>query len=104
MGGAAPENAPEEEGYKGFNAARGFVGGAASFSGVIDGGGVGFNAARGFVGGAAKPSDLEEVVSARFQCRTRLCGWCSKNRRSQKGHMRCFNAARGFVGGAAQMW
>ena len=84
-----------------FNAARGFVGGAAakilinnilhkvsmphaalwvvqplSFSGVIDGGG--FNAARGFVGGAAITSAIT-ASSSRFQCRTRLCGWCSKH-------------------------
>ena len=38
----------------------------------------------------------------KFQCRTRLCGWCSKKRASGiLLSIVCFNAARGFVGGAA---
>ena len=36
-----------------------------------------------------------------FQCRTRLCGWCSVIRISPQQHRARFNAARGFVGGAA---
>ena len=36
-----------------------------------------FNAARGFVGGAAIASRLVADRVKRFQCRTRLCGWCS---------------------------
>ena len=36
-----------------------------------------------------------------FQCRTRLCGWCSVVAESIKFSKRSFNAARGFVGGAA---
>ena len=39
-----------------------------------------------------------------FQCRTRLCGWCSKLQNIQQGMTVSFNAARGFVGGAAQMF
>ena len=37
-----------------------------------------------------------------FQCRTRLCGWCSTEKQtlSKRAH-ESFNAARGFVGGAA---
>jgi len=37
-----------------------------------------FNAARGFVGGATMNSSLTPVPLIRFQCRTRLCGWCNK--------------------------
>ena len=84
-----------------------------------------FNAARGFVGGAAAMSGTH-YFRLSFQCRTRLCGWCSQEPesvsiRSIKVSMphaalwvvqplsitafvlsvRCFNAARGFVGGAA---
>ena len=85
-----------------FNAARGFVGGAAwmcasgtrltfpvsmphaalwvvqpnnssmNFFAVLS-----FNAARGFVGGAALVRD-EVTMRDQFQCRTRLCGWCSQ--------------------------
>ena len=111
----------------------------------------GAHAARGFVGGAACPDRLlphgESVsmphaalwvvqrssethtlhVRAEFQCRTRLCGWCSeypltaRNRASDvsmphaalwvvqprnDSHSQAptgsFNAARGFVGGAAE--
>ena len=40
--------------------------------------GIGFNAARGFVGGATMNSSLTPVPLIRFQCRTRLCGWCNK--------------------------
>ena len=36
-----------------------------------------------------------------FQCRTRLCGWCSKGLQHQRRGIHRFNAARGFVGGAA---
>ena len=84
-----------------------------------------FNAARGFVGGATRagfwngvrpsvsmPHAALWVVQqfgrhyphplGRFQCRTRLCVWCScvvakRNSRSSR-----FNAARGFVSGAAR--
>ena len=38
-----------------------------------------------------------------FQCRTRLCGWCSRRcSRSIMGMTVRFNAARGFVGGATE--
>ena len=40
-------------------------------------------------------------VLGRFQCRTRLCGWCSPASRRSLPRGDCFNAARGFVGGAA---
>ena len=86
----------------------------------------GFNAARGFVGGAARMNlkcqhatkvsmphaalwvvqqkvDIDIEGSAKwFQCRTRLCGWCSatSSLNSIEPEER-FNAARGFVGGAA---
>ena len=38
---------------------------------------VGFNAARGFVGGAAYDNIDNNATQHAFQCRTRLCGWCS---------------------------
>ena len=38
----------------------------------------GFNAARGFVGGAAKIGSGHSGFEMVFQCRTRLCGWCSE--------------------------
>ena len=86
----------------------------------------GAHAARGFVGGAAGKKHKYKYDYAKFQCRTRLCGWCSAD--DIKGvfgycivsmphaalwvvqpvgtggiHMGIygFNAARGFVGGAA---
>ena len=37
-----------------------------------------FNAARGFVGGAALDNIGLDTDSMVFQCRTRLCGWCSR--------------------------
>ena len=43
----------------------------------------------------------KEGFLMKFQCRTRLCGWC--NSLTGRGHIytgRGFNAARGFVGGA----
>ena len=45
-----------------------------------------------------------ELVKAhlKFQCRTRLCGWCSKNLDGIIHILWGFNAARGFVGGAAK--
>ena len=42
----------------------------------------GFNAARGFVCGTAKCSIYGATRSCLFQCRTRLCGWCSLIARS----------------------
>ena len=85
-----------------------------------------FNAARGFVGGAAVEEVNTNLPIWKFQCRTRLCGWCSetvlrKLDDAVKFQCRtrlcgwcsfshsfiyidligCFNAARGFVGGAA---
>ena len=62
-----------------------------------------FNAARGFVGGAAIYSTKHEPSILWFQCRTRLCGWCSVSGSSTTSLPACFNAARGFVGGAANM-
>ena len=46
-----------------------------------------FNAARGFVGGAALLLSGEADSISGFQCRTRLCGWCSSP-------PRCGRAAR----------
>ena len=63
--------------YRGFNAARGFVGGARLRLSAISQSFVCFNAARGFVGGA------------------------SRARGSGEGDRTRFNAARGFVGGAS---
>ena len=108
-----------------FNAARGFVGGAAC-SAIeyycrrsvsmphaalwvvqlcrtlrIYHHPVSFNAARGFVGGAAPKIQLIISTSCRFQCRTRLCGWCSFRAPARGATPYSFNAARGFVGGAA---
>ena len=62
--------------YASFNAARGFVGGAAR-KGEILVADYGFNAARGFVGGAAMNNKNSASLYSMFQCRTRLCGWCS---------------------------
>ena len=66
---------------RGAHAARGFVGGAANegmedFDFSFDG----FNAARGFVGGAAFMRNITPSAFVLFQCRTRLCGWCSNIR------------------------
>ena len=85
-----------------------------------------FNAARGFVGGAAARSVTDYGGAHSFQCRTRLCGWCSNDYGfdlyaddevsmphaalwvvqlhppAWRGNsFPRFNAARGFVGGAA---
>ena len=85
----------------------------------------GAHAARGFVGGAAYQWLLYLCRKIKFQCRTRLCGWCSAGiayllfalSRFQCRTRLCgwcndsgtysfvlsqigFNAARGFVGGA----
>ena len=86
-----------------FNAARGFVGGAAPRKGLLDMKFQSFNAARGFVGGAAVVSFYNNPNRLRFQCRTRLCGWCSRHHQRRQVSLDLgFNAARGFVGGAAQ--
>ena len=64
---------------------------------------MGFNAARGFVGGAATSPLPHDRFINKFQCRTRLCGWCSLVRELDlDSRFCCFNAARGFVGGAAR--
>ena len=60
-----------------FNAARGFVGGAARNTTPTEEDFLGFNAARGFVGGAALRVHNQLLADSWFQCRTRLCGWCS---------------------------
>ena len=44
--------------------------------------------------------DIGKGVTPKFQCRTRLCGWCSSSGRSVGRTQCCFNATRGFVGGA----
>ena len=44
------------------------------------------------------------MIARLFQCRTRLCGWCSENQVVNVGGILCFNAARGFVGGAAKLY
>ena len=90
---------PQIKGENGFNAARGFVGGAVCWKGFVTWNGCGFNAARGFVGGADRSASAQDsgpcsfnaargfvggagdgrvhgVYDLRFQCRTRLCGWC----------------------------
>ena len=62
-----------------------------------------FNAARGFVGGAALMARAVPFIANEFQCRTRLCGWCSRHACFDGNDALCrFNAARGFVGGAAR--
>ena len=63
-----------------------------------------FNAARGFVGGAAFGNCVGSRKLAGFQCRTRLCWWCSLSTENDCPSLNsCFNAARGFVGGAAKL-
>ena len=111
---------------RGFNAARGFVGGAATKNEKCIHVRESFNAARGFVGGAAWKERLKKKSPYSFQCRTRLCGWCSRSEPIGapmphavsmphaalwvvqldtavivKPDQIRFNAARGFVGGAA---
>ena len=86
----------------GFNAARGFVGGAAMLIQSYFWQNNCFNAARGFVGGAASFECYCSISLRKFQCRTRLCGWCSNRILAHEPYdCGCFNAARGFVGGAA---
>ena len=63
--------------YASFNAARGFVGGATFIMKNVMIKVLGFNAARGFVGGAASVGLMSRPRRSLFQCRTRLCGWCS---------------------------
>ena len=88
--------------WKSFNAARGFVGGAAPTTTSPISCSLGFNAARGFVGGAARGIPSSNMRMMLFQCRTRLCGWCSIDQEEESvNDVRGFNAARGFVGGAA---
>ena len=126
VGGAAIHSLFESLRFSRFNAARGFVGGAALRVVTCPARELRFNAARGFVGGAARLPRSYQRSTCGFQCRTRLCGWCSSiwrvmssttlivsmphaalwvvqpswvqfASRAQLG----FNAARGFVGGAA---
>ena len=101
VGGAASMVLTWSLGQFRFNAARGFVGGAAlryqsayfpqpvsmphaalwvvqpsiGSKDFLVGGS--FNAARGFVGGAARRKIFHGTGALVFQCRTRLCGWCS---------------------------
>ena len=44
--------------------------------------------------------DADAKIIFVFQCRTRLCGWCSLTVDDARRSFCCFNAARGFVGGA----
>ena len=48
----------------------------------------GFNAARGFVGGATLYEMVHNPEYCQFQCRTRLCGWCSQRSPHQGGRIR----------------
>ena len=77
------------------------MGGATVLDTVVDGASRGFNAARGFVGGATNIETKIFLVLSLFQCRTRLCGWCSFKEALVMDLVSGFNAARGFVGGAA---
>ena len=106
VGGAASESRVRAfETRTGFNAARGFVGGAAIIHYLYSRWRVCFNAARGFAGGAAMSEEAKTVINALFQCRTRLCGWCSHRSVQSRLLWRTrFNAARGFVGGATSPW
>ena len=57
----------------------------------------GAHAARGFVGGAAVNPILDADRDSQFQCRTRLCGWCSVlASTSMRSCGSGFNAARGY--------
>ena len=53
------------------------MGGAAKLKRFWPNTSTGFNAARGFVGGAALAMGTIAFTLLQFQCRTRLCGWCS---------------------------
>ena len=75
---------PSQRADRGAHAARGFVGGAAGFATDLGANVRGFNAARGFVGGAAR-RNTSCSISMVFQCRTRLCGWCSPGERTRRG-------------------
>ena len=110
-----------------FNAARGFVGGAAVNEKFSPKNFRCFNAARGFVGGAALFLVLyhhQQLVSmphaalwvvqplsgtignfkeARFQCRTRLCGWCSNGGSFAVQHCRWFQCRTRLCGWCSRM-
>ena len=45
--------------------------------------------------------ETKKEKETEFQCRTRLCGWCSHIYLYEYECNVRFNAARGFVGGAA---
>ena len=50
------------------------------------------------------PAVKNTTPTEEFQCRTRLCGWCSTEEQEEINRLvESFNAARGFVGGAAQL-
>ena len=89
---------------RGAHAARGFVGGAAGTGSFApDYSGVSMPHAALWV---VQPTSQLRMRRSRcvFQCRTRLCGWCSNKVFSLKGATYRFNAARGFVGGAAPIF
>ena len=125
VGGAAWEELFSYDNKNGFNAARGFVGGAAlnCLLNTLRHYGVSMPHAalwvvqredvrsfgRRFL--VSMPHAALWVVQQqdddgrfkprKFQCRTRLCGWCSPHPTRTESLKRRFNAARGFVGGAA---
>ena len=84
-----------------FNAARGFVGGAAS-NGEQNSWSINVSMPHAALWVVQQRNDHRRSVLERFQCRTRLCGWCSQYDFQYKRLSMCFNAARGFVGGAAK--
>ena len=60
-----------------FNAARGFVGGAAVSENKTDYGAPVFQCRTRLCGWCSVPTPKADIESKEFQCRTRLCGWCS---------------------------
>ena len=84
-----------------FNAARGFVGGAASIPAAFDTQRSMFQCRTRLCGWCSMSFDDFLLDEREFQCRTRLCGWCSSKCYEKFRRGGSFNAARGFVGGAA---
>ena len=58
----------------------------------------GFNAARGFVGGAAQAAPRTFALLLGFQCRTRLCGWCSHTADSRTASVLMFQCRTRLCG------
>ena len=88
---------------RGAHVARGFVRGAACHGIVIKDGSEEFQCRTRLCGWCSLQEESGQCRSVLFQCRTRLCGWCSNEEVNAHVAPTRFNAARGFVGGATLM-